>query len=128
MALSEKERRVLEQLEEQLNMEDPHLASQMQATGPVSQFSTRNIVVGVLIAVVGIGVLLWGVTISTYWLGIVGFLMMVGGVFFATVRPRGLGSSKSGRSGKSAQSAGAGGGSFMSGLEQKWEERRRQQP
>lgn len=126
MALSEKERRVLEQLEEQLNMEDPHLASQMQATGRVSQFSTRNIVIGVLIAVVGIGVLLWGVTISQLWLGIVGFLMMVGGVFFATVRPKGLRSSKSRAS--SASEGSSGNSSFMSTLEQKWEQRRRQQP
>ncbi|WBL18105.1 DUF3040 domain-containing protein [Citricoccus sp. NR2] len=126
MALSEKERRVLEQLEEQLSMEDPQLASQMQAAGPVSQFSTRNIVIGVLIAVVGIGVLLWGVTISQLWLGIIGFLMMVGGVFFATVRPKGLKSSTARKSGPAT--GGSGNSAFMSNLEQKWEDRRRQQP
>lgn len=126
MALSEKERRVLEELEQQLSTEDPRLASQMQGSGPVSGFSTRNIVIGVLVAAVGIVVLLWGVTISQIWLGVVGFLLMAGGVFFATVTPKHArkGKDKSDDGSKPAQQS----SSFMSNLEAKWNERRRQQP
>lgn len=128
MPLSEREQRMLKQLEEQLQSEDPSFASSMQDS-PAGTLNVRNIVLGALIAVLGIIVLLFGIWNQWIPVGVIGFLIMGAGVYYATT---------GGASGNSRGGNGGGGGggprsstpspsgSFMTGLEQRWEERRRQ--
>ncbi|MCU1575074.1 MAG: hypothetical protein JWO93_3156 [Micrococcaceae bacterium] len=122
MPLSEHEQRLLEQLEQQLHAEDPKFASSL-ASDPARSFSTRHMVIGSLIAIAGILVLLMGVAWQIIPLGVVGFVIMGGGVYFATLR--------SGPPRTGATGGAAGGGrpksSFMSNLENRWDERRRDQ-
>lgn len=128
MPLSEREQRMLKQLEEQLQSEDPSFASSMQDS-PAGTLNVRNIVLGALIAVLGIIVLLFSIWNQWIPVGVIGFLIMGAGVYYATT---------GGASGNSRGGNGGGGGggprsstpspsgSFMTGLEQRWEERRRQ--
>ena len=135
MPLSEREQRMLKELEEQLQSEDPSFASSMQEA-PAGTLNVRNLVLGLLVAVVGIGVLIFGISNQWIWLGVIGFLIMGLGVYFATTGgPSDSDSSADGGSGGNGGGGGGGGprsstpspsGSFMSGLEQRWEERRRQ--
>ncbi|MFC7402148.1 DUF3040 domain-containing protein [Citricoccus sp. GCM10030269] len=122
MPLSEREQKLLEQLEQQLNAEDPHFATSMSETG-TSRFSTTRLVVGAVTAAVGLGALLWGVSQQLIWLGIIGFVIMAAGVYVATSRSKQP-------SPESTDSAGAPKKSspFMESLEQRWEERRKQEP
>ncbi len=135
MPLSEREQRMLKELEEQLQSEDPGFASSMQEA-PVGKLNVRNLVLGLLVAVAGIGVLIFGIYNQWIWLGVIGFLVMGAGVYFATTGGSGSGSSAGGGNGSGGNGGGGGGGprsstpspsgSFMSGLEQRWDERRRQ--
>lgn len=126
MGLSDREQEVFAEIQSQLISEDPKFASklQMNAEGPLRRFSTRNIVLGVLTATLGIVVLLTGVTIDAIWLGIVGFVIMGAGIYLATKRTTRPPSKSGGRGGNSQSKSQQG---FMEGLESRWDERRRQQ-
>ncbi|MFB9070817.1 DUF3040 domain-containing protein [Citricoccus parietis] len=122
MPLSEREQKLLEQLEQQLNAEDPHFATSMSESG-TSRFSTTRLVAGAVTAAVGLGALLWGVSQQFIWLGIIGFIVMAAGVYVATSR------SRRATGGRGHGSAAAKKNSpFMANLEQRWEERRKQEP
>ncbi|MGJ9402337.1 DUF3040 domain-containing protein [Arthrobacter sp. KK5.5] len=119
MPLSEHEQRLLEQLEKQLH-EDHKFASSMKSSASPGGYSTRNIAIGALVGVVGIVVLLLG--ISSQWIpvGVVGFALMCVGVYIA-VSKSSLGRLGKQESGKAARPR----SSFMSDLESKWDARRR---
>ncbi|MGJ9405613.1 DUF3040 domain-containing protein [Nesterenkonia aurantiaca] len=137
MPLSEREQRMLKQLEEQLQSEDPSFASSMQDS-PSGTLNVRNIVLGALVAVLGIVVLL--LSIYNQWIpvGVIGFLIMGAGVYYATTGGTSGNSRGNGSGGNGGNGGGGGGGggprsstpspsgNFMTGLEQRWEERRRQ--
>ena len=136
MPLSEREQRMLKQLEEQLQSEDPSFASSMQDS-PAGKLNVRNIVLGALVAVLGIVVLL--LSIYNQWIpvGVIGFLIMGAGVYYATTGGASGNSRGNGAGGDGGNGGGGGGGgprsstpspsgTFMTGLEQRWEERRRQ--
>lgn len=129
MPLSEREQKLLEQLEQQLSADDPRFASNMSETGRVG-FSTRNLIIGAVSAVVGLGVLLWGVSSQAIWLGIIGLVVMAAGIYVATSRPR-VKDGESVTSSRSPEPAGSGRGrpgGFMGDLEERWEQRRHQDP
>lgn len=128
MGLSDREQEAFAEIESQLISEDPKFASQMQMgkQGSARRLSTRNIVLGVLTATVGIVVLLTGVTIDAIWLGIVGFIVMGAGIYLATKRTT-TPPSKSGRRGGSGNASSKANQSFIEGLESRWDERRRHQ-
>ncbi len=125
MALSEHEQRLLEQLEQQLNAEDPRFAHSMSSSG--RSFSTRRIVLSALVGVAGILVLLVGVSFQNIFIGVGGFLIMGASVYFGTVRPIG-GSESHGKGQSIPKSASAPRGGFMGGLEEKWDQRRQGEP
>ncbi len=77
MPLSEEEMRLLQQMERALAAEDPSFASALR--GPDANRAAR-LRFGAAIAVfaLGIGALLGGAVLSQTWLGILGFLVMVG--------------------------------------------------
>jgi len=134
MPLSEREQRMLKQLEDQLQSEDPSFASSMQDT-PTGKLNVKNVVLGAIIAVAGIVVLLLGIYNQWVPVGVIGFLIMGAGVYYATTggasgNTRGNGSGGNGGGGgggpRSSAPSPSGSGTFMTGLEQRWEERRRQ--
>lgn len=121
MPLSEHEQKLLEQLEKQLHEDDPKFANSM-GSDPGRSWSTRHVVIGVLCALAGIFLLLVGVTLQNIFVGVLGFVVMGAGVYFATMRSSTPGKSgHGGRPGKPGKSR----SSFMSSLEERWDERRR---
>jgi len=123
MPLSEHEQKLLEQLEKQLHEDDPKFANSM-GSDPGRSWSTRHVVIGVLCALAGVFLLLVGVTLQNIFVGVLGFVVMGGGVYFATLRSsRGRTGAKGG-GGKSGKQR----SSFMSSLEERWDERRRGEP
>lgn len=150
MPLSEHEQKLLDQMERALYAEDPRFATQMK--GARGSTNRRRIIVGVCVAVVGLALVLAGVTTEIIPLGVVGFVVMVAGVAWAATPSRsnrgessdavdpaavpgstgpargaaGLRSVKQPGKGRS-QPRGKGGkapGSFMQRMEQRWEKRR----
>jgi Flp pilus assembly protein TadB len=121
MPLSEHEQKLLEQLEKQLHEDDPKFANSM-GSDPGRSWSTRHVVIGVLCALAGVFLLLVGVTLQNIFVGVLGFIVMGGGVYFATMRSSAGAKtgtkSSGGKSGKQRSS-------FMSSLEERWDERRR---
>lgn len=132
MPLSEHEQRLLEQMERALYAEDPKLASALRH-GSSRNFSGKRMIGGALGIVAGLGVLVGGVATSSVVLGVIGFLVMLGGVMLiaSAVRPAkpehpssansgsGSGKAKAGTSGSGKDS-----GSFMSRVEDRWRRRR----
>ena len=124
MPLSEHEQKLLEQLEKQLHEDDPKFASSMGSDAGRS-WSTRHLVIGVLATLAGVVLLLLGVTIQSILVGVLGFVVMGAGVYYATMRGAGASKAKaSGPAGKSGKPR----SSFMSNLEERWDERHRGEP
>ena len=119
MALSDREQKLLEQMERALAFEDPKLVSALRAPlGP--RPSARNVGVAVLAVVAGISLLIAGVMAQIIALGILGFVAMVVGIsVLLTPRPESA-AAPTAKPKKSTQTR----SSFMDGLEQRWDERR----
>lgn len=121
MPLSEHEQRLLEQLEQQLHADDPKLA-QSFGNNDAGRLSTRNLLVGAVILLLGLLGVLGGVATHLIILGVAGFIVMGAGVYLALSRTRRKTdddvSETTGRSEKKKSS-------FISTLEQKWDERNR---
>lgn len=129
MALSEREQQLLAQLEQQLNAEDPQFVSQMDSRPVKPTFSTRSLVLGAVIGVVGLGIVVGGVALNSILVGVLGFLVMSFGVYWASTRStsaKETGESGSTRGGAKAKPAAAkkSQSSFMRNLENRWDERR----
>ncbi len=78
MPLSEHEQKLLEQIERALVDDDPKFASQVR-TGDRRQKARRKLQLGALLVVVGLAVLVGGAVIPSVPLGVLGFLVMLGG-------------------------------------------------
>jgi len=124
MALSEHEQRLLDQLEQQLHADDPKFAHSM-ASDTRKSMSTRRLVIGSLITIAGILVLLAGIVYQLTIVGVAGFLIMGAGVYFATTKSRQTDTGQP--QGKPAKTPSPGKSGFMSSLEDKWDERKRDQ-
>ncbi|TYC98551.1 DUF3040 domain-containing protein [Arthrobacter echini] len=124
MALSEHEQRLLDQLEQQLHADDPKFAHSM-ASDTRKAMSTRRLVIGSLITIAGILVLLAGITYQNIFIGVAGFLVMGAGVYFATTKSKQVEVTEP--AGKPTKATSGGKSGFMSGLEDKWDERKRDQ-
>jgi hypothetical protein len=128
--LSEHEQQLLEQMEQALYAEDPKFASQMQGAGAKAA-ARRRIAIGVVGAIVGLVLVLVGVQTTLWWVGGVGFAIMVAAVAFAVTPPRRKaalgtvqpdGSVRRATAGRPKQ--GKTTGSFMNRLEERWDRRR----
>lgn len=126
MPLSEREQRMLDELEAQLRSEDPRLDTHLRDSRP-GGVSVRRIVLGVAIAVAGLAVVLLGVSLQNILVGVLGVALMGAGVYVVTSRgrggdgPRRADETQAVRGGaKKKESA------FMSRLERQWDERREQ--
>lgn len=133
MPLSEQEQRLLEEMERNLYQNDADFVATVGAR--TGKPNVRVVILGVLVAVLGIAALLTGVVIRQPLVGVLGFLIMFGGVLLAIAPPRRLTSRipNSPRGASSASTAGASRGaassragkqsSFMDGLNERWERR-----
>jgi len=128
--LSEHEQQLLEQMEQALYAEDPKFASQMQGAGAKAA-ARRRIAIGVVGAIVGLVLVLVGVQTALWWVGGVGFAIMVAAVAFAVTPPRrkaALGTVQPDGSVRRTTSTrpkqGKTTGSFMNRLEERWDRRR----
>ncbi len=81
MPLSEHEQRLLEEMERSLYQNDADFVAKVG--GKRARPAYRSIVLGVLIAVVGIAVLVTGVFVQQPVVGILGFVVMFAGVLLA---------------------------------------------
>lgn len=90
MSLSERERKVLEELERGLYESDAKLAEKLGADpaklASAKASSPRRIVAGGLLAVSGLALILTALLTQYVWFGVVGFLAMVFGFSLATAQ------------------------------------------
>lgn len=128
MPLSDHEQRVLEQLERQLNDDDPRLATRLADTGG-SAIPVRRVVLGAVLAVAGLAVVLTGVSTQLVLVGVLGTALLGAGILVATLphRGEGPGTRPATSSGPRAQRSRSR-GSMMARLERDWDERGRPRP
>ncbi|MGA0003874.1 MAG: DUF3040 domain-containing protein [Candidatus Nanopelagicales bacterium] len=118
MALSDREQQLLEQMERALANEDPRFASALGGS-MTNRIATKSIGIAVIGVVVGIASLLAAVSLAIPALGVLGFVAIVAGFYFAN-----LGAKSSQVKGKpSAENKPSAQGGFMQGLEDRWERR-----
>jgi hypothetical protein len=95
MPLSEHEQRLLEQIEQGLYAEDPKFASAVRRVRTGGGTRRRRVLLAVVGAVVGLGIVLLALVTNIIVLGVLGFLLIVASCAYALMRPGG-GSAKSG--------------------------------
>lgn len=114
MPLSDREKRVLEEMEAALLTEDPRLVSALSAV-PAS-VSKKRITIGAGVLLLGLITLFGGLVSKLTPVGVLGFLIALGGVIYAlsnfSARPAAAKSKKS-----SSRS------SFTDRMEKRWENR-----
>lgn len=145
MPLSEEELRLLEQMERALVEEDPKFASTLRGT-TLRQAARRRALLAGVVFVIGIAVLMGGAVSSYWWIGIVGFVIMLGSatIGLSAVRGQALGGGQQKPGAEAAQSAHPSGfgvidggrsrsrrphrpktsGSFMERVEERWRRRK----
>ena len=122
MPLSEQEQRLLEEMERNLYRND---ADFVHAVGGVRgrRPNYRAIVLGVLLAVAGVGGLIAGVALNILIIGIVGFALMFAGVLIAiTPSKRGAAAAAPVEPSPASKAKRSGGG-FMDRLNDRWDRR-----
>lgn len=134
MPLSDREQQLLEQMERALVEEDPKFATSMRG-GPGQARNRRRLGIGIGGVIVGLAVILLGVTIAQVVVGAIGFAIMVGAVVYTAtdkkpalhvVPDSGAPAKGRGRGGKAPRGGRGSGGSssFMQRLEERWDKRR----
>ncbi|MFF1573034.1 DUF3040 domain-containing protein [Leifsonia sp. NPDC058292] len=124
MPLSEHEQRLLEEMERSLYQNDADFVATVGARRGRPAY--RSIVLGILVAVVGVGVLIAGVTFQIPVVGILGFVVMFGGVLIAIApgkRSIGAGPSAANPAAGSAKPTKASQEGFMNKLNDRWDKR-----
>ncbi|MQA24967.1 MAG: DUF3040 domain-containing protein [Micromonosporaceae bacterium] len=80
MPLSEHEQRLFDEIERSL-ADDPKFASAVRANDPRSRVR-RRLAVAALLVLVGLGVVVYGAVSKTQWIGVIGFVVMLGAAVF----------------------------------------------
>jgi hypothetical protein len=87
MPLSEQEQRLLDEMERHLMRNDADVVS---APTDGRTLSYRNIVYGTILVLMGLGALIVGVSTQLIVVGVIGFVVMLGGVILAVTPTRGI--------------------------------------
>jgi hypothetical protein len=119
MPLSEHEQRLLDEMERNLYQNDADFVEPVVAPG---RFDVAMLTIGALVAVVGLGAVLFGVIIQQPLVGVLGFVVMLVGVLIAMRRGAGTGASQTAAAAPSAGPRAAAPG-FMDRLEDRWQRR-----
>lgn len=125
MPLSEHEQRLLEEMERSLYNNDADFVATVSPRGGRPNY--RRIALGALIALVGIVAIVTGIMIKQPLVGMVGFIVILGGALLALSSPRsraqepldGLGSSRSSSASRKTRA----GGGFMDRMNERWDRR-----
>ncbi|MCI4010232.1 DUF3040 domain-containing protein [Brevibacterium sp. ZH18] len=135
MPLSDHEQQLLDQLEKQLRSEDPRFArniSETQAAADGPGFSAKRFVVGILLTLAGLAAAIFAISMvaqSAWWiaLGVVGFGLMVTGMYWAFSRPGQVGDTakRSHPTSNGPKPEAKGSPGFMNRIEDRWEKRQR---
>ncbi len=80
MALSEREQQLLDDMERRLYQSE---ADVMQTAHASTRLNLRSLVLGILVVLAGIGALIAGAAFQMFWLGLVGFAIMLAGSLLA---------------------------------------------
>ncbi len=116
MPLSEHEQRLLEEMERSLYHNDADFVATVGKRGGRRNY--RTVVIGLLVALLGVGVIIAGVALRQPLIGIVGFVVMFVGVLLALSSPRrGAEVPTGGPSGATARPG------FMDRLNERWDKR-----
>ncbi|MFD3488106.1 MULTISPECIES: DUF3040 domain-containing protein [unclassified Streptomyces] len=129
MPLSEHEQRMLEQMERALYAEDPKFATALEGSG-LRRYTRRRVYQAVAGFLVGIALLMTGMVAKQIWIGVVGFLVMLGCAVLAVTGWR-----KAPKPGEQQPTGEATADrrqprqrrSFMNRIEQRWQRRRDEQ-
>jgi len=122
MPLSEQEQRLLEEMERSLYQNDADFVATVSPRRGRTNYTI--LVIGILIAVLGIATLVAGVIIRQPLVGVLGFAIMFVGVLLAVAPPRrasGFPAQDIPRSSNRAPKSKS--GSFMQGLNDRWDRR-----
>ena len=119
MPLSEEEARLLHQLEQSLAAEDPDFASTLRGSKFLAH-NRRVAILAVLGFLGGIALLFGGAVSAMTWLGVLGFVVMLGSAYvFVTAWRRGIGQAEE----DSDEAPQKPSGSFVDRLEERWQRR-----
>lgn len=119
MPLSEQEQRLLDEMERHLMRNDADVVS---APRDGRGLSYRNIVYGTILVLLGLGGLIVGVSLPLIVVGVIGFVVMLGGVILAVTPTRGPGRDRV-EPEKPAASSRPSGASFMDRMNDRWDKR-----
>lgn len=120
MPLSEEEARLLHQLEQSLAAEDPDFASTLRGSKFLAH-NRRVAIVAVLGFFGGVALLFGGAVSAMTWLGVLGFVVMLGSAYvFVTAWRRGIGQAEEDNDEAAPQKPS---GSFVDRLEERWQRR-----
>ena len=119
MPLSEQEQRLLDEMERHLMHND---ADVVTASRDGRSFSYRNIVYGTILVLAGLGGLIVGVSTQLIVVGVLGFIVMLGGVVLAVAPARGGSRRPAEESAKPTKNRAP--SSFMDRMNDRWDRRR----
>jgi hypothetical protein len=117
MPLSEHEQRLLEEMERSLYHNDADFVATVGSHGGRRNY--RTIVIGILVALLGVAVIIAGVVIRLPLVGVVGFVVMFIGVLLAFSRPKRGGTADA----PTEPTATATKPGFMDRLNERWDKR-----
>ncbi len=119
MPLSEHDQRLLDEMERHLLHNDADVVS---AVRDGRSLSYRNIVYGTILVLAGLGGLIVGVAVPLIWIGVAGFVLMLGGVVLA-VTPTAAGTAPAAAARPDGAPRGSS-ASFMDRMNDRWDRRR----
>ena len=123
MPLSEQEQRLLEEMERSLYNTDADFVATVSPRGGRPNY--RRIAIGALIALLGIIAIVAGIMIKQPLVGLLGFIVILGGSLLALSSPRGGAPVHSGTTARGSANTGTNraGGSFMDRMNERWDKR-----
>jgi hypothetical protein len=118
MGLSEREQQLLDDMERRLYQSEADVMHAKPANG---RLNMRSLVLGILVMLAGVGALIAGAGVQQFWIGIVGFAVMLGGALLAFSKRDAVpgGEAGAGREGASPEVK----ESFSDRMNRRWEER-----
>lgn len=116
MPLSEQEQRLLDEMERHLMSNDADVVSAAQDGRSLSY---RNIVYGTILLLAGLGGLIVGLSTQLIVVGVIGFVLMLGGVVLAVTPSRTIRAAAPSRAKKSTTPS----ASFMDRMNDRWDRR-----
>ncbi|MCU1578202.1 MAG: hypothetical protein JWP19_406 [Rhodoglobus sp.] len=120
MPLSEQEQRLLEEMERSLYQNDADFVATVSARRGKTNYTV--LVLGILVAVVGVATLVTGVVVRQPLVGVLGFAIMFVGVLLAVAPPRRADHAARPAASTPKRKSTSGGG-FMDNLNERWDKR-----